>query len=1268
MAEPQTPKLPSSFPTSPLPPRSNLRSRTTASPPKAPQPPRRSTGTPPSGQPAVPAQAAPPEELEPRIATNVVDAPTQRFYAFLIFGVIQAIKISDIAKLYTGDDNDSISELYFCFKWLAIDGLFFWFLPYLRIPWLTFSPSTTFMQILFFFAVNMTISFKYTLPFSSVFYSIWKTIYDRELSLSERSVKIHDITHNSSHIQGKYTVHILPEGAAMLNPFTNCFCLEETSSSSAVVPIRINGTEPLTIQLERADFETGEIQVIDIKEKETKKLLKQSRRDEDPNLRYLQYIVKSPGLYRLRRVMDIAHLDVRITQAEALVVTCPKASIKVSDPKKRDRCSGDLSDLSVVIEGLAPLDIKYSRIVKDTPVMFAVSRIYTENYQSPLLSGWNKNEPLMREGLTDFSWGKRQKISIPLNESLASAGDWVYAIDTVKDACGNVVHYSRITEDGDKMIPKTENLAHTFTVHGRPQASFLRCDPLNPMSLPPGRETNLQFNLDFRKGDGPYTLQYTYSPHETADPGVQAIEAVTKDVKIKTPTTAITIGEPGLYTLKSISNKYCQGDILEPSTCLVITPPKPSVSITHENILDKCSSSAVGITIDVTLVGTPDFKLWYRLIRDGATTEVKKFDIDRTRYQATITPSTAGHYVYEFYRLDDKWNEGLVLDHTKLRVEQTIQPMAGATFAESVSTPRKACIEEPVEFKVNLQGIPPWKLKYDLIHSNKRKSFLAENITEPVYTIRTQNLNQGGKYALALVTVEDNSRCKVFLDAEAKIDVRFEKPRAAFGPVDGKMSTRALEGKEVIIPLRMRGEKPWTLRVQNRDFPDEPPIVQTIEESNSHLKVKKAGRYELLDVKDVASCPGIVTDTAKTFEVTWIDRPTIRLSESAVQKKERENLYFRREVCEGDEDAVELAFTGSAPYQVTYWPSVKTEGSTTFTRNKQQEVRAGLSITTVRLDTSSPGMHRYEFLSIADSLYDDPKEARLPKPLVLQQRVNPKPSAKFADPTKIYKYCRDAGAGDEYIPIQLTGTPPFQLQINIKHHSTGKNENVNIPAIDSNLYRFQVPPHALTLGSHTLSLMKVRDARGCVRKMTPQDSVPVHVAVADLPTITPDEAKSDYCVGDRISYSLQGSPPFAVEYLFENVARKASSGAKFSRVAPGPGNFTITGLLDSASDCKVHLQLTKIIHEIPSVKISEGTKGIHEGDQAEIHFQFFGTPPFTFTYTRSEIPRKGGKPRIIEQYSQTTDEFTYSMFASQEGTYEVTSIEDKYCSYSKGKK
>lgn len=66
---------------------------------------------------------------------------------------------------------------------------------------------------------------------------------------------------------------------------------------------------------------------------------------------------------------------------------------------------------------------------------------------------------------------------------------------------------------------------------------------------------------------------------------------------------------------------------------------------------------------------------------------------------------------------------------------------------------------------------------------------------------------------------------------------------------------------------------------------------------------------------------------------------------------------------------------------------------------------------------------------------------------------------------------------------------------------------------------------------------------------------------------------------------------------------------------------------------------------------------------AEIEFRFFGTPPFTFTYTRSEIVKKGQKARILEMHSQTSEDHTYILHASQEGTYEVISIEDRYCSY-----
>lgn len=107
------------------------------------------------------------------------------------------------------------------------------------------------------------------------------------------------------------------------------------------------------------------------------------------------------------------------------------------------------------------------------------------------------------------------------------------------------------------------------------------------------------------------------------------------------------------------------------------------------------------------------------------------------------------------------------------------------------------------------------------------------------------------------------------------------------------------------------------------------------------------------------------------------------------------------------------------------------------------------------------------------------------------------------------------------------------------------------------------------------------------------------VAVADMPTISPADQRNDYCVGERIAFSLAGVPPFAVEYEWNGALMKATNQpSQFIRVAERPGKFDIVGLQDSASDCKVNLSVPKIIHEVPSVRISEGNsvvKGIPEG-------------------------------------------------------------------------
>jgi nucleoporin POM152 len=164
----------------------------------------------------------------------------------------------------------------------------------------------------------------------------------------------------------------------------------------------------------------------------------------------------------------------------------------------------------------------------------------------------------------------------------------------------------------------------------------------------------------------------------------------------------------------------------------------------------------------------------------------------------------------------------------------------------------------------------------------------------------------------------------------------------------------------------------------------------------------------------------------------------------------------------------------------------------------------------------------------------------------------------------------------------------------------------------------------------------------------------------------------DNCVGDRLNFALSGTAPFSVFYTFEGVERKATSQTTtFRRLAEKPGTFTITGVQDSASSCRSSTNLEKRIHGMPSVRVSKGKDSyvdIHEGGEAEILFEFGGSPPFEFTYTRSSNTDKKGKNSrgvVLDMRSEISDEHSMRIAAHEEGTYEVVAIKDRYCAYSR---
>lgn len=85
----------------------------------------------PDATPAAPAAAL----SNPVIPVNLVDAPSQRMYTLGLYGFLFVWRLYDWWALVEEDTH----SFPFFLKWCVIDTMFFFGVPYLRIPWLEWS-------------------------------------------------------------------------------------------------------------------------------------------------------------------------------------------------------------------------------------------------------------------------------------------------------------------------------------------------------------------------------------------------------------------------------------------------------------------------------------------------------------------------------------------------------------------------------------------------------------------------------------------------------------------------------------------------------------------------------------------------------------------------------------------------------------------------------------------------------------------------------------------------------------------------------------------------------------------------------------------------------------------------------------------------------------------------------------------------------------------------------------------------------------------------
>lgn len=1009
----------------------------------------------------------------------------------------------------------------------------------------------------------------------------------------------------------------------MLNPDKSSFCVGGFKEPLAL-PILVNQTAPILIELLRIDLDTNTNETIAWTGKDLGRIRKQADRELgnlDPDSpRILRVPIKGAGLYRLTRVVDQSNLEVQRRVSDTLVVQCPSASIEAV---ALDKCKGDLTNFHLRVDGTPPLKIKYSKTVngKDTS-HHVLEYIHPEALVSPLTRQRTSGVLVTLDSISevDISWARLQSMRIPINESLGLSGGYKYAIDEVQDACGNAVVFTSSHPETPRLLKHgvDRTLEQLLRVHERPRATFHGCDAQHELKVGKGKAMELPIRITSTgstdSSESLHSVTYLFTaPSELNANQEHAVSATEREISIKPTGRGPEVIEPGLYSLKSISTEFCVGEILEPSTCLLTNPPEPSLAISHEVIPGKCAGKPIGLTVGLDLTGTPPFRVSYTASHDGGRVMPHVEEVHRVHSQIEFRPSVAGHYTYRFTHISDAiYTKPRAISGSGLSFEQDIKPPASARIVDLYSH-RKFCIDEPVSFDVEFMGDGPLVLEYELIHNGGRKTQqkkTAQGDGGKVHSITTGRLEEGGEYTFALLNIMDEMGCRNPLSQEVKLDVGLQKPRASFGYVEGRRTVMALEAKKIQLPIRLQGNSPWFLKYRNLDQPTD--IIQAVlDDQNGELEVKRAGIYEITSVHDSA-CPGTVDAAADQFEVQWIPRPAMHVSESATIEF-LEGKYVKKDVCEGDEDATEISFTGTPPFYVTYEQRFTPDHGPQSISSRP--INAGLNSAVLKMETSNAGLYEYQLVKLGDYSYShDPRKF---SPVTVQQRVLTNPSARFSNTGKTYKYCKDDDSGDEIIPISLTGVPPFHLEMEIKHHSATKPELVKVPHIEAKQYSFHIPHRVLALGTHVVTIRKVTDARGCQRRL--DFNVPhVQVSVADVPTISPLETHMDYCVGDRISYTLSGMPPFNVFYTFQGLDRKASvHTTNFRRLAEKPGEFRITGISDQRSSdaCKARVDITKLIHEMPSVRVSKGrtaTAEIHEGSEAEILFEFGGTPPFEF--------------------------------------------------------
>lgn len=767
--------------------------------------------------------------------------------------------------------------------------------------------------------------------------------------------------------------------------------------------------------------------------------------------------------------------------------------------------------------------------------------------------------------------------------------------------------------------------------------------------------------------------------------------------------------QAGIFKLISVKDALCVGNVDIRDELIVQAARAPTVHIHGEPIRGPCQGDmGLKFVFDVTGEGpwiiyarqhyTPPLAAGEAKSKRKSEERQLTIPLGSPHFEHSWRPEHAGLYKLDFVSLSDQNYDRTPLhrtSYTTLTYEQDIKPAPGAAFTLHQDRQIFRCAGQSLEVPVRFSGIGPWVLRYSLMDSERRSQFGELLAIEEKMDLRVEDLypqgTSGGRYTLSLVSVVDGTGCQAPVDSQS-VPITIYEHAPSIGFSNESVIVREGFANDDLAPISAHANSP-PLKVHLKFEPPAPEEKAqyysiTLDSTVRGVPLAAAGRWTLVDVWD-QHCQGTINPDHATTVVKIRAKPSASFTEGHPGWTSRAHESFNSPV---------IALKGTGRITLTVSLQYALDETLLPTSIIEKRILTGSDGEKLafwaRTAAPPPGYYRLELLTISDDAFLEMslKDTSMTVVASFVLHVLPDPAPRIVSATRVTAFCYEGDVSTDHPGIgpfilDFTGAElPGMFPVRLKYELVEGTQVTDADEVEVgerrlfNVGRPSVPPSsgvlhlkALRVENHLGGVWDISTRRGIGKSngaslaMLVKDQIALPITLVERPSFRLPSAT--LCVGDVAHFELRGNGPWTLKYRLNGKSKTDTvSSNRLNVLLAEAGSLQIESLCNKHCCADIgkgegaQLPVEYTVHPLPSAYLSEGTRYVREGEEAEFVVAFKGTPPFAYSYQR--IDDVDG--RIIDTVSyEGIEEYEHRVKVSSQGTFKVTHVQDHYCQYPK---